>query len=94
MVRIKSLVWDNWNVEHIGKHKVSLSEVEIALKDKQKKALKTYKGRLLVLGRAKKRLLSIVLALEEKQNYYVVTARDMSKKERRFYGHDQKKKNS
>lgn len=74
--------------------KVSPLEVEIALKDTKKQVLKTYKERLLVLGRAKKRLLSIVLALEEKQNYYVVTARDMSKKERRFYEHAQKKKNS
>lgn len=88
MVRVKDLVWDKWNVNHIAKHKVIPEQVETALKDKKKKVLKTYKGRLLVLGRAKERLLTVVLAPEQKQQYYVVTARDMSKKERRLYRSD------
>lgn len=71
MVKVKDLVWDEWNVDHIAKHRVTPVQVEIALKDKQKKVLKTYQ----------QRLLTVVLAPESKQQYYVVTARDMSKKE-------------
>ena len=47
------------------------------------KTFKSYKGRLLLTGRTKnKRLLTVVLALENNNQYYVVTARDTSKKER------------
>ncbi len=53
MIKIKQLAWDDWNVGHIKKHKVATSEVEEVCKT-AKKALRTYKGRLLVLGRTKK----------------------------------------
>lgn len=83
MIKIGQLIWDDWNVEHIKKHKVAMDEVEEVCKT-AKKALKAYKGRLLVLGKTKKkRLLTVVLAPEDKGKYYVVTARDMSRKERR-----------
>lgn len=85
MVRIKVLVWDEWNVEHIARHKVNPSEVEKAIKDKERKVLQTYQGRLLILGRVERRLLTVILAPEDEGKYYVVTARDMSKKERKFY---------
>ena len=84
MVKVKQLVWDNWNIKHIKKHKVSVKEIEEACK-KPRKALRTYEGRLLVLGETRKqRELTIVLAPEQKDKYYVVTARDMSKKEKRL----------
>ena len=84
MIEIKQLIWDDWNVKHISKHKISVSEVEEICR-LAKKSLRTYKGRLIVLEKTKKgRLLTVVLAPEDKGKYYVVTARDMSKKERRF----------
>lgn len=84
-VRVNQLIWDDWNINHIKKHSVKPNEVEKTLKSKIK-TLKSYKERLLVLGRCGKRLLTIVLAKEKNNKYYVVTARDMSKKERRYYG--------
>lgn len=84
MARIKQLIWDDWNIEHIKKHKVSIEEVEEACHS-GKKPLKTYKGRLVILGKTKKgRLLTVVLAPIEEGKYYIVTARDISKKERRL----------
>jgi len=84
MIEIKRLVWDDWNVEHIRKHKVSVGEVEEACK-RRRKTLKSYQKRLLVFGQTKeKRFLTIVLAPEGKGKYYVVTARNISRKERRF----------
>ena len=90
-IRVKKIVWDDWNIKHIEKHKVNSQEIRQVLKSKTK-TLKTYQKRFLVLGQTKKkRLLSIVLASEKKGKYYLVTARNMSKKERRYY---HKKKNS
>lgn len=85
MIKIKQLIWDDWNVGHINKHKVSVDEVKEVCRSTTK-ALKAYRGRLIVLGKTKKgRLLTVVLAPEARGKRYVVTARDMSKKERRFF---------
>jgi len=82
---VKNLFWDSWNVEHIAKHKVTVKEVETALLDKKVKSLKAHDGRLMILGRIGVRLLAIILAEESRGRYYVVTARDMDKKERKIY---------
>ena len=79
------LVWDEWNKEHIKKHKVSVSEVEQACKSREA-IIQSYLGRQIILGRTKKdRLLSIILSLNAPEEAYVVSARDMSKKERKIY---------
>lgn len=84
MTKIKQLIWNGWNIEHIGKHKISVSEVEEACRAIIK-SFKSYRERLIVLGKTKKgRLLTIVLVPETKNKYYVVTARDSSKKEKRM----------
>lgn len=65
-VIIEHLIWDDWNVNHIKKHKVKVQEVQEAVKSKTK-TLKSYQKRMLVLGQTeKKRLLTIVLAKEKK----------------------------
>jgi len=84
MVKIKQLIWDNWNVRYIRKHKVNVNEVEEACRS-QFKTFKTYEERLIIFGKTKKgRLLTIVLSPEGIRKYYVVTARNMSRKERRL----------
>jgi len=85
MVRIAKLLWDAWNVDHIRKHNVTPFEVERVLHDRNKKVRKGHSDRILLLGRSNKRLLSIVLAQQEDAAFYVVTARDMDKKERLIY---------
>ena len=85
-VVVQELIWDDWNVEHISRHELVPTEVELALSDKHAIYLKAKQGRVMVLGRAKKRLITTILnAQEEEGVFYVVTARDMSKKERAYY---------
>jgi len=79
------VVWDDWNTSHIMRHHVSISEIEKALSDDRAIFLLTYNKRILALARSGKRLLAIVLNEEEKGIFYIITARDMSKKERRVY---------
>ena len=84
-LRIKKseLIWDGWNIKHIAKHNVTKLEVESALE-----YLVTYKrgysNRLILIGRSGKRILSIIVAKDKTGLYYVVTARNADKKERRL----------
>lgn len=86
MVKVKikksDLVWDEWNIEHIAKHNVTRVEVEETFA-RTVRAKKSYKGRLLVFGKTKgKRFLAVALEKEER-GYYVLSARNASRKERR-----------
>lgn len=76
---------DSFNVEHIKKHSLSVAEIENALQDSHLKSFTTYKERMMILGRSQGRLLTIVLAKESDNKFYVITARDMDKRERLFY---------
>jgi len=85
VVVIKALVWDEVNRKHIKKHKISVNEVEDVCRG-ELKSQSGYQGRIIVLGKtAKGRSLTIVLFRKKAEIYYVVTARDMSKKERRYF---------
>jgi len=87
--RVTTLVWDEWNVEHIKNHQVSVREVEEACESKTK-TKEAGGGRLFVFGKTKqgRRLIVVVSPKREKHSYYPVTARDMSRKERRWYESD------
>lgn len=79
---VKKLIWDDWNVEHIKKHKVTVSEVEnlaknVALHKKAKQ------GRYAIIGRVGSRILTAIVDRRGLGIYYPVTARDSAKKERR-----------
>jgi uncharacterized DUF497 family protein len=87
MIVINDLIWDKWNINHIKKHKVKSNEVEEACEDLLE-VFKGYDSRLIILGRTKKkRILAIIMAQIDKNSYYVVTARDASRKERKLYEH-------
>ena len=80
---IKELIWDETgNLRHIRKHNVTRVEVEEAGKNliyhrKVKRKL------FLAVGRSGKRLITIIIKWKQIGKYYVVTARDSSKKERK-----------
>lgn len=79
------MVWDGWNREHMRRHQVKVSEVEEAYKAKFKK-IKTKMGRTMIFGQTPSgRLLTIVLSYGKQGRPYVVSARDMSRKERGRY---------
>ncbi len=90
-LNIEKLIWDEWNVSHVAEHNVKVYEVEKTLKDLNLKALQGHSRRIVVLGRSGKRLLAVVLAQESEHEFYVVTARDMDRKERNFYRKEVKK---
>lgn len=72
MIRIRRIVWDKWNKEHIKKHKIEEEEVEDACRQILK-SFKSYDGRILILGKTGKgRLLTAVLAREKEGTYYLV----------------------
>ena len=81
--RIIRLIWTERNIAHIAKHGISVKEVEEAIKDRDAIILK-HRGRYALIGSAWGRILFIVL---EKLNdeFYVVTARDATDKEKRRY---------
>ena len=85
-VIIRQLIWDDWNVEHVSRHNVVPNEVEYSLADEHAVFLRARHGRVMVLGKAEKRLIATVMNEQAAQGiFYVITARDMSKKERTFY---------
>jgi len=84
LYNIKELIWDEWNIEHIKKHKVDVIEIEETY-CQPINSFKSYQNRLIVLGKTKNgRLLTLVLMKKNKGVYYLVTARDMSRKERKL----------
>lgn len=88
MLVIRRLVWDEWNVAHIARHKVIPNEVEeVCHTDPVIQQGK--KGRSLVFGPTKTgRMLTVVLDPEGEEVYYPVTARPVSKRERAIYAEE------
>lgn len=82
---MKQLAWDDWNKEHIKKHNVTMREVEEVYHSKFAEKV-SYLGRKIYFGKTRKgRLLTVVVSFEKQKKAYVVSARDMSQKERREY---------
>lgn len=81
-IRKSDLVWDEWNIEHIAKHHVTRAEVE-QIFARAVRAKKSYKDRLIVFGKTKSRKLLAVVLEKELRGYYVLSSRNVSRKERR-----------
>lgn len=85
MKRKPAIVWDEWNREHIKKHKVSKQEVEEAY-EREFGRSDSYLGRQAIYGITKKgKLVTIIVSYKKQPQPYVVSARNLSKKERRDY---------
>ena len=80
-IKVKKLIWDDFNSEHIKKHHVSIDEVEEAVKSFLTHK-KTKKGRYLIICRVGKRMISVIINRKATGIYYPVTARDSAKHER------------
>lgn len=93
-IRIADLIWDQWNRKHIRRHSISEEEIAVALENVGAHR-RGYSGRIILIGRSQTRIVSVILAKEQIGKYYIVTARDADKKERRLlYEKEQKKQNS
>ncbi len=88
-IRIKRLIWDEWNVGHIARHNVLPDEVEEVCAGTFS-SYESYGGRFEVIGATQqKSILLIVLDPEPaKGEYYVVTAHSASKKDRVLFQKD------
>lgn len=79
------MIWDKWNVEHIKKHNVTITEVEEGYKQAFLQVRKPNKKVLLLSRIHSGRALTIILSFKYQKRPYILSARDMSKKERRLY---------
>lgn len=85
VIKVKKLIWDKWNIEHIARHGVTRDEVEEASQGEYE-TLRAKKSRIMLLGLTETgRQISVVLAQKSEDSYYPVTARPSSRKERRYY---------
>ena len=84
-MRFTAFEWDTINVDHIARHGVEPSEVETACRSGAV-VLRGREGRYLAYGRTEAgRLLFIVFHRRERGFVRVITARDITDRERRFY---------
>ncbi len=95
-MRIDELIWDDWNIKHIARHDVSEQEVEQVCEPGQhlaRRATKTDYGltRYRVYGQSYSgRYLFIVLDRVRNHKFYVVTARDMTEREKQAFKRQRK----
>lgn len=92
-IKILELVWDTWNIEHIKKHNVSQQEIVKSIENTLYHR-RAHSGRYLSVGRAGKRIITVILRRQKLSTYYPVTARDANRKERKdVYEKESKSKN-
>lgn len=87
-MRIKNLIWDDWNEDHIAAHGVSLEEVEEICSSRGLVLRRGRAGTYAVFGQtAEGRELIVFLAPRGPHpgTFYPVTARLMNVRERRYY---------
>lgn len=86
LLRLDALNWDFWNLEHIAKHDMTVGEILESL-DNIVEGRKSYKERFQVFGTTDQgRLLSVIIGRDPDHPtvWYVFSARDASRKERKY----------
>lgn len=82
MIKIDKIIWDEWNIEHIGRHNVTQPEVEEVFFDRNYVVRESYRKRLKIIGKTKKGRFLLIVVHEDSENiYYIITARDADKEE-------------
>lgn len=85
-MRIDTFDWDEFNESHIAEHGVSIYEVEEAILFHKPLYQKGREGRYIAYGvSAEGRYIFIVFVIKNGACIRVITARDMSRKEMRYY---------
>ncbi len=85
MLNVRDLLWDDWNIRHIARHRVTPGDV-VAVCRQRHIVRETYASRLIVIGtNSDGDLLTVVLSPKGNGVYYPVTARPASRRERRAY---------
>jgi hypothetical protein len=86
-MKIEKISWDEETIDHISKHSVSPEEVEEALFNEIDSPLimRGKEGRYLAYGKTNGGRLLLVVWASRYRKTKIITARDMSKKEKQFY---------
>jgi uncharacterized DUF497 family protein len=79
--------WNDWNVEHIGRHGVSPGEAEHVVQNARRPYPKRIDGRKwLVIGQTfAGRFLQVIFVLEPEKTTFVIHSRDLTDIEKRRY---------
>lgn len=81
----RELIWDEWNVEHIGRHGLDPREVE-EMCFSRPHITRARRNTFRAIGQmAAGRYITAILVPRERGTYYPVTARDATEQERRLY---------
>jgi uncharacterized DUF497 family protein len=86
-MKIEKISWDQETIDHIANHNVLPEEVEELLFNDENPPLimRGKDGRFLAYGETEGGRLLFVVWVFKNRKTRIVTARDMSKKEKRFY---------
>ena len=86
-MKIERISWDQETVDHISNHSVSPEEVEQALFNDLDTPfiMRGKEGRYLAYGKTNGGRLFLVVWAARYRKTKIITARDMSKKEKQFY---------
>jgi len=86
---IRRLEWDEWNREHVAKHRVTPAEVEEVCHGNPFELRASYKDRFVVVGVTENgRCLSVIIGPTPDQpsgSFYVFSARPSARKEQQAY---------
>ena len=90
-IDIKKIIWDDWNVAHIGRHDVLPNEVEEVCTSNRIER-EAYRQRIFLVGITKTgRILTVILEPREEQGVYrPITAYDASKRSMKAYQEENK----
>lgn len=84
-MQIRRLRWNEWNIKHIQRHRVSQDEVEDVCYSKHF-AIKSGRGKMALWGQtAAGRYLLVILVIEDYGDHYPISARDMDEREKKQY---------
>jgi len=86
-MKIERISWDQETVDHISNHSVSPEEVEEALFNDMSSPfiMRGKQGRYLAYGKTNGGRFLLVVWAAKYRKTKIITARDMSKKEKQFY---------
>ncbi|MCL4390266.1 MAG: hypothetical protein M1484_02510 [Patescibacteria group bacterium] len=81
MVVVNGLIWDDWNREHLDKHRITIEEVEEVCHGKYKTG-ESFRKRIVLDGKTKSgKMVTVILSSEDRDSqpyeegiYYVITA--------------------
>ena len=79
--------WNDWNIEHIGKHGVLPDEAELVIAGARSPfPRKIHEDKWLVWGKGRGgRFMQVIFVLDDDETIYVIHARPLTEQEKRRY---------